>query len=1128
MKPLKLSFKGLGSFVQQQEIDFEELSKGMFGIFGKTGSGKTTILDAILLALYGKITKGTDQQDFISIKSDACSVRLSFEAQSDRRSRKFFVSREYRRGRDRISSTAIFGEILQLGEKVLASGVREVDEYIKEIVGLSYSEFSKCIALPQGEFAAFLNSSVSERTEIISNIFSLSEYGEKLLEKVKERKAVAEREVETLSAKREMLQIVTSQELEELSEKIKALEAQNAALESQRGEKSKEILERKEVLMNLKRAAEISKKLENLLMQKQIYKEKGIALEKARRANTIAPELKKLAELEGEVKKLKFETEEALKVKVEKENRYNSFIQSEESFDKNFATKIVELNNQEAKLVSAIECQRMVMSLEGEKESLIEDQEKAEEVLQAQAKREAENYANIEKIKEKIDALKAEIVELQSNSEAKELLHRAGELRSRISTYESIEKQVENLIDKTSEKIKQQTKKREKLTLVLGEIDGELKGLGSSLSELMYESKSDNQNRLQNLGEEFVRMVEVDNRLEFVQGEIDRLSRQRSELRERLETEESEKIKLEEEYLAARRAADEGRDSSSIRQSDFLNMCSEKALIALERAKVRAEFDEKQISELGARISEFEKVKDRLYLSFVDNNSARVENFKELFENTRAEVERLKLLFKKQETRRLEMLDLKLRQVEVGAIISSAKEHESELLELLYNLQKYRGESELILLSVGQQLEGRKIEENTEDFSSLLKNRNEQLSKLQDLLANFLTIGSQISREVSEQRAHLKSMNEKIENLKLTIADKKQSYLGAMSPSQSLSQSLIKVREQIRDDNEHFKYNIERRDKLKSEFDKALSGYSIKQSLLDSTAAKLSEFSFNLNTTLFDLGFSSALEAKSYFFEKEELLKREEEITSYNNSISSSRSELESLREKLSGKEEDEESVKKLESEINDLSVKLREGQFMLGTYASEFKRLKEDKEKADEIDSKLPALAKDLDNAKELLSVLRGKALVQYIAEEYMQNITESAKGKLSMLLGSRFDLSYENQEFFVYDNLMGHIKRPVKTLSGGETFLVSLALALGISEIISFSSEKSMEFFFLDEGFGTLDSELVESVISALYKLESHNLKIGLISHVKELEERVKNKILVTKSEDGSGSFIEIVHNL
>jgi len=200
----------------------------------------------------------------------------------------------------------------------------------------------------------------------------------------------------------------------------------------------------------------------------------------------------------------------------------------------------------------------------------------------------------------------------------------------------------------------------------------------------------------------------------------------------------------------------------------------------------------------------------------------------------------------------------------------------------------------------------------------------------------------------------------------------------------------------------------------------------------------------------------------------------------------------------------------------------------LIGTIINSLTSMKEDYEKLKRIEKELPTIIKELDDAKELLNLLRGKALVEFIAEEYMEGITKNASEKLNMLMGGRYELAFINQEFVVFDNFNDHIQRVVKTLSGGETFLVSLALALAISETISFSSNKNMEFFFLDEGFGTLDEELVESVISALYKLESHNLNIGLISHVKELEEEIKNKIIVSKATDSEGSSLRIEYNL
>jgi len=110
------------------------------------------------------------------------------------------------------------------------------------------------------------------------------------------------------------------------------------------------------------------------------------------------------------------------------------------------------------------------------------------------------------------------------------------------------------------------------------------------------------------------------------------------------------------------------------------------------------------------------------------------------------------------------------------------------------------------------------------------------------------------------------------------------------------------------------------------------------------------------------------------------------------------------------------------------------------------------------------------------------------------------------------------------VGDNYNGGELRAVFTLSGGETFLVSLALALSLSAAIYAKSLRPIEFFFLDEGFGTLDEKLVDTVMDSLEKLKNTHFSIGLISHVEELKHRIDNKIIVVGAAEGGSSKIQI----
>ena len=147
----------------------------------------------------------------------------------------------------------------------------------------------------------------------------------------------------------------------------------------------------------------------------------------------------------------------------------------------------------------------------------------------------------------------------------------------------------------------------------------------------------------------------------------------------------------------------------------------------------------------------------------------------------------------------------------------------------------------------------------------------------------------------------------------------------------------------------------------------------------------------------------------------------------------------------------------------------------------------------------------------------------MEFIAAEYLQDVCLAASKTLLSVTNGRYFLRYD-KEFKVGDNRNGGELRAVKTLSGGETFLVSLSLALSLSAAIFQKSSRPIEFFFLDEGFGTLDGELVDTVMDVLTKL-SRDFAVGVISHVEELKTRVENKILVTPADETHGSNVKIV---
>lgn len=146
------------------------------------------------------------------------------------------------------------------------------------------------------------------------------------------------------------------------------------------------------------------------------------------------------------------------------------------------------------------------------------------------------------------------------------------------------------------------------------------------------------------------------------------------------------------------------------------------------------------------------------------------------------------------------------------------------------------------------------------------------------------------------------------------------------------------------------------------------------------------------------------------------------------------------------------------------------------------------------------------------------------FVATEYIKDFTFAASQTLFELTGGKYTLSYEEAEgdFYVADFLSGNEKRKAQTLSGGETFLTSLSMAIALSQEIS--RYGNFDFFFIDEGFGTLHEQALEQALEVLTRLSSSAL-VGLVTHRTELLGRIPVTLLVTQADETTGTTCRIV---
>ena len=168
------------------------------------------------------------------------------------------------------------------------------------------------------------------------------------------------------------------------------------------------------------------------------------------------------------------------------------------------------------------------------------------------------------------------------------------------------------------------------------------------------------------------------------------------------------------------------------------------------------------------------------------------------------------------------------------------------------------------------------------------------------------------------------------------------------------------------------------------------------------------------------------------------------------------------------------------------------------------------------------------LEQIQKLLRADKGKdnSFIDYIAEERLRYVAAKASETLGIMTKYKYELELDtNMGFIIRDNKNGGVNRMVSSLSGGETFLTSLSLALALSEQIQLKGQSPLEFFFLDEGFGTLDNNLLDTVIDALERLSKKERVIGIISHVPELKSRIARRLVVNPpSDQGSGSIVKV----
>ena len=215
----------------------------------------------------------------------------------------------------------------------------------------------------------------------------------------------------------------------------------------------------------------------------------------------------------------------------------------------------------------------------------------------------------------------------------------------------------------------------------------------------------------------------------------------------------------------------------------------------------------------------------------------------------------------------------------------------------------------------------------------------------------------------------------------------------------------------------------------------------------------------------------------------------------------------------------DPEALGRIEAQVKEIGEQLQAAQQEVGAQQQKIADLKDALERREALADKLHAAQQELERWKTLQETIPANTLRDFALETMFKQMGNLANEQLRYLTSDRYELKVETiGDLSVVDRWNANEERPVETLSGGESFLTSLALALALSELISGRSQ--LNSLFLDEGFGTLDTETLDIAIAALEGLRMQGRSIFLISHIQELTRRLPVKIQVNKKGSGSSS--------
>ncbi|RBP64504.1 exonuclease SbcC [Alkalibaculum bacchi] len=1159
MKPLKLKVKGLNSFIEEQVIDFEKLTqKGLFGIFGPTGSGKSTILDGITLALYGEMSRKSS--NYINTNVDTMEVSFEFQI-SSAQVKKYRVTRDFKRDKSGSIHTKLARiiDITEEQEIILEEQVRQVNNKCHEIIGLNIDDFTRTVVLPQGKFSEFLKLQGKERREMLERLFNLEKYGDELSQKLYNEINKYRHEESEMSGQLKSYEDVNKELIDEKEIQVRTIKEEQERMNIEKA-KMEETYSKSKTLWSLQ--LELNKYMEDmntLEEQRQEVKGWNEKVQLGQKALRVLPYIQNFDKKIEDIKNEKKKNDELSNQLKSIESKRAEIL---EKYDKAYKSKEEELpvlQELQFKLQDGLAIEEALEVLYKEKEVLTREFEENTQKLEEKQKKKESLQKKVKETNDQIVQKELELEEVNTPHEYVEQLRMAFSIDQKIDELKAAKIQTENELigilkdmddtkreyDSLKKEIEEQEKslieQNEKLGFLTQSPPGDDECLLISSNQL-----NDYKNKWKMYSDYSLAIKNQEEEIKNYEKELEEKKNKKIVLEEEftLLNENINQLKTENIALSLRENLKEG-DSCPVCGSTMHNIeVGDSSRINVKKLEESLKEKSDLIHSLSAQIAKAEgemglenknilKIKrdlESLGEDFLEHPIEILEeNFKKLQENIQKYKEEkdkleqnIQTITKKNTEKQItfsasveRLNNYSIQKTQILAQLETIKKELHENQEALENFQK-----SLQILDVKKEMhEINEKEKKKNDLQNQLKILRERLKVDQEQEGILIKVESDLHRICTQKSSDLKGVEKSIE-------EKKNSLLSKLGQISDISKELEKTKEKI----EKIKKDFETSQNQKEKNDIAFSQYSeklnISNSYLLSMEKELQEVQESLKVKLCEENFVTVEEVRDCSLTLEEINKLQKSIDKFNNDFNQLSGAVNRILRNMNGKNISQEDYEKIQEDWEKINTQEKELETNRISFENELNNIKRRLNEKKNIEKEKRKTDEKLGLLRDLEKLFKGKRFVEYVASYQLQYVSLEASEKLKWITRGNYGLEVDEKgKFIIRDYKNGGAMRDASTLSGGETFLASLALALSLSAQIQLKGTAPLEFFFLDEGFGTLDDEVLEVVMDCLERIHHEKLSIGIISHVESIKNRVPVKLLIEPAKAGLGGSKVII---